>query len=323
MISTKPSWTFFAKHSLTQWYGYVHLLPDVAVGQWLVLDRQTGRPLWERGFHRPNSIFGIAGDVILATERRSDGPWTLDFGCYAIALRTGELLWQWHGPGIWGAFVRACDWIPGFTNELRPSFRALRGNECLITSRRVLDVETGRTLRRNESREEWKGPDLLSDAKRLYRKMPVAIEPGRTLSLVPPEEKGNARERSTSRKIVVQVTDEAGAVVWCWGPHMIGLHSKTNYYGWRLAGDRLLFLAGEEPEVLPHSTHKGWVVTNSTRYHLIVVDVRNGEVLQRFPVCEGPTRDCRIEDVDEKGVLISPEFKRLDYYEMLHASAIK
>ena len=87
------SWHFDARHHLYQWYGRVQIVGGHAVGQWFCVDLDYGRCLWERRLPRANTIRAIADGVIVASEMRSDGPWTADFGVYAIALESGDLLW--------------------------------------------------------------------------------------------------------------------------------------------------------------------------------------------------------------------------------------
>jgi hypothetical protein len=76
LLDPEPLWSFAASKQLHLWYGHVHLLPEYAVGQSFVVNRNTGKCLWERQFQRANNIFEIVDGVILADEMRSDGPWT-------------------------------------------------------------------------------------------------------------------------------------------------------------------------------------------------------------------------------------------------------
>lgn len=316
MIAENPQWSFRVRHNLTKWYGHVQLTPTRAVGQWFAIDRQTGQCLWEKRFWRANNVVQLVGGIILADETRSDGPWTMGFGCYAIEESSGKLLWQWHGRGVWGHLVRALDWVPGFTNELRPTVIGVRGSECIVSSGWVLDLQTGRPLRKERDFEPWKKPPWpQTPAEILYAKKAMEIAPGLTLATYSPK-KDASRPSRPEGALDVRLTGADGATVWQWGPYQLGLHGKTNYYGWRLLGSRILFICGEEPEHLPHPTKKHYAVNNPTAYHLVVIDTFTGGLIQRLPVTDGKVRECRIEDVDEHGVLISEDGKRLSYYPM-------
>src|SRR3954470_22795843 len=153
MIEPDLIWTFGVRQRLTDGYGHVELLPHHVLGQWFCVDRATGRRAWERRFFRPNNVVGIADGVIVASEMRSDGPWTADFGCYGISLESGRLLWTSHADGWWGRFVRMLDFVPGFTNELRDAPVDVTGCRCTCGSGRVLDVRTGHTVRRLSKQE--------------------------------------------------------------------------------------------------------------------------------------------------------------------------
>ena len=142
------SWHFDARHHLYQWYGRVQIVGRHAVGQWFCVDLDSGRCLWERRLPRANTIRAIADGVIVASEMRSDGPWTADFGVYAIALESGELLWTSHREGLAGTVCKLLDHVPGFTNERRDRPNRVHDGEVLCESGRVLDLRSGRLLRR-------------------------------------------------------------------------------------------------------------------------------------------------------------------------------
>lgn len=167
MIEPNPRWSFAADRSLI-WYGHTQLLSDRVIGPWFCLDRETGSLIWQRTFRRPNTIRGVSERVIVASETRSDGPWTADFGCYGICMKTGKLLWTSHAPGWWGRAVRLFDYIPGFTNELRDTPHHIRGSEVFCTSGRVVDLLTGTNLRRVPPEEVQQFQAHRSEAQRLY-----------------------------------------------------------------------------------------------------------------------------------------------------------
>src|SRR5262249_7436635 len=114
------------------------------------------------------AVVGLTEDVAVASETRSDGPWTADFGCYGISLKTGDLLWASHAAGLWGRVLRLLDSVPFFTNDLRDTPARVRGNEVICNSGRVLDVHTGADLRRVPREEVRKGSEKPSDALQLF-----------------------------------------------------------------------------------------------------------------------------------------------------------
>ena len=84
-----------------------------------------------------NTIRAIAdGVIVVLSEMRSDGPWTADFGVYAIALESGDLLWTSHREGLAGTVCKAAlDHVPGFTNELRDRPKRVQDGEVPLRER--------------------------------------------------------------------------------------------------------------------------------------------------------------------------------------------
>jgi outer membrane protein assembly factor BamB len=100
MLHDNPAWTATARGRITHGYGRVTLMSGHALGQWVCLERRSGRVLWEHDFERPNSVKGVAGGIVIATENRPVGlmGWS-DFDCYALELDTGRLVWTTHPSG--------------------------------------------------------------------------------------------------------------------------------------------------------------------------------------------------------------------------------
>ena len=324
VLESEPAWTFTAKKHLHMSYGHVHLLSDSVVGQWFVAKRIGGECLWEKEFARVNTIFEITDDVILASETRSDGPWTLDFGCYGISLPNGEMLWKWYGEGLRGKSTAMLDVVPGLTNELRPHFFGVRGKECATKDGHILDVHTGKLLR-HEAKitipEKTYGPQTA--AQKIYRGQSIEIDQNRLLSTREARMKEEKLSNGKTRVIHLKQTkpfgfklqDAQGEVMWDWSPTEIGLHPKENYYGWRLIENKLLLLCSEEPATVPIRLDKPRIVKpNSAIYHLLLVDALTGKVDQNLVVSKEKTDSCRIEDVDGRGVLVSHGERDLCYY---------
>jgi hypothetical protein len=324
IINSQPIWSFTAKKQLQLWYGHVSLLKDYVIGQWFVLKRNSGECLWEKEFSRPNAVFEIVDDVILATETRSDGPWTADFGCYGIALTNGELLWQWYGNGIRGAIAKSLDKIPVLTNELRPHFHGVCGNECATKQGDILEIHTGKFLRHeSELSIPAKTFGAQTDAQKIYNGQAIEVSKGLLLSTrevrVKQEKQPNGVTMMTfpkaTRPFGFILRNAQDQIVWDWSPEESNLFPVTNFYGWRLLDDKLILLCSEERATIPIRPEKPLVVKpNAAKYQLLVVDVFTGKVAQQFVVTQEKVISCRIEDMGSNGLLISHDNLHLRYY---------
>jgi hypothetical protein len=315
MLEVTPAWTFTSQSSLSMWYGHVHLLPGRVLGQWVCLNRSEGRLVWQKRFFRPNTIYEVVSGVIIASETRSDGPWTLDFGCYGISLETGQLLWTSHARGGWGGFLRLLDFIPGFTNDLRDTPAFVRDGELVCASGRVLDVRTGMD-RGRVSAEEVKGHvKPRSDTWLLYQGglrevyTRVKLTDGRWLS-----HKASPNEESVTGFHLYVLGDD-GAVRWHFDLAGTGYHIGGNYYSNRYAAPYLYLVVSEERQLRDVPGKPGYVVTNPAVYRLLTLDLNGESVMQDFRVDECKLKECRIEDVDETAVLVSLDGRQLRYYE--------
>ena len=323
-LDPKPIWSFTANKHLHLWYGHVHLLNDYVVGQWFVLKRNSGECLWERGFQRANTIFEITDGVILASETRSDGPWTASFGCYGISLSSGDMLWRWYGNGIRGRLAKFLDCVPNYTNEFRPHFVGVRGNEFATKQGHILDIHTGRFLRREaEISIPQKNYEPQTAAQKIYNGQPVEVAPNLLLSTREARAKmGKLPSGITSMSFPKQkkpfgfvLRNTQGQTVWDWSPTELGLHPITNYYGWRLFENKLVVLCGEKSETVPIHSGKPLIVKpNATKYQLLLVDVLTGKVDQKIIVSKEKVDSCRIEDVDSKGILVGCGIRNLQFY---------
>jgi len=123
MIELTARWTFRAPPTMTRHYGHARLLPGHVLGMWFLLDRDSGAPLWQRTFDRPNHLVGVSDQTIIASETVQVGCGWANQGCFAISLATGELTWTSHGDD-------ATD---------RPT--ALVGDEVVCDSGRVLALQ--------------------------------------------------------------------------------------------------------------------------------------------------------------------------------------
>lgn len=296
MIDPSPRWEFAARYSLTRRYGHVRLLPDRVLGQWFCLDRPTGRRIWERRFFRPASVAGVSEGVVVATE---------EFGVYGISLATGRLLWTSHGTGLWGRFVRLLDFIPCFENELADAPHRVEGGECVCYSGRVVDVRTGRTLRRvprDEVRRTGRATVLRDE--RLGDDARLAFRSG---------EGPNHWVRGKLRLRLLRID---GEVRWEFDVASTGRHLQSYRFAPPSEARRpfVYFVVSDEPNTTPHPTRRHYALPRRTAYRLLTLDVAVGEIVQDIPLGEA-NRECRIEDADEAGLLVGADAKRLRYFE--------
>lgn len=310
MLTESPQWTFASKRPLTQWYGHVQLLSTHVLGQWFCLDRESGERKWQRRMFRPNTIDGVESGVIVAIEMRADGPWTAAFGCYGISLENGGYLWISHGEGVWGRFVRLLDFFPGFTNELRDTPHHVSDGKVFCSSGRVLDIQSGRLLDRMD-------PELVR-----------AYETART----PEDDFHRSHFEQQHQKVRIAdglVLQYAGAGPgYKWGVLDIAAETETGRPLWRFSNNQLdrhvaqyrlalpfLYLVvSDEPEDKPHPTKKHYVLPNPTLWHLLAIDLWTGSIVQDFPLDHRKLAKCRIEDVDDTGLLIGKSCRELVYF---------
>ncbi|MCL4691301.1 MAG: hypothetical protein KJ060_02160 [Candidatus Hydrogenedentes bacterium] len=314
-----PRWTASPKHGLTQWYGHVHLLRDLVVGQWFATRRTDGTLVWEQRHPRANTVRDIseANGVILATETRSDGPWTADFGCYAISLETGELLWCNHGRGAGGGLLRILDFVPGFTNEFRDTACAIRDGQCLCESGRLLDLHSGEPLGQLSRKEVEviRQERMLARAEPLYHSGEVDLpDLGlRVSNHTRVVDGGVRRQRGTLR---LETFDENGASRWNFDIAATKYHIDGNFYSYRLISPYIYLVVSEAAQRKVHPKRPHTSLPNASPYHILVLDIRSGELVQDTRIQNAPCETARIEDVDDAGLLIGVDGKTLFYFEL-------
>lgn len=318
MLASKARWEATPAQGLTQWYGHVHLLERVVVGQWFAADRTDGALQWEHRHGRANTIRAISEEhsVIVATEMRSDGPWTADFGCYAISLETGELLWCNHGRGARNGILRVLDFVPGYTNELRDTACAIRDGQCICESGRVLDLNTGESLGQLSTNEvnAIRRERLLARTEPLYSSGEIDLpEYGLRLSNHTQEIDGGVRHRRGTLQL--EATDAEGLSVWTFDIAATKYHIDGNFYSYRLVPPYVYLVVSEDVQWKNHPKRPHTSLPNATAYHMLTLDVRSGELIQDMRIREMPSESARIEDVDDTGLLISVDGKRLLYFD--------
>lgn len=65
-----------------------------------------------------------------------------------------------------------------------------------------------------------------------------------------------------------------------------------------------LYLAEfDEPRFKRHPTKSHYVLPNPTRWHFVIIALSTGEVVQDFSLDDEKLAECRIEDIDDDGIL--------------------
>lgn len=326
MIIERPTWTYEARCGLRQWYGHMQLLEKRALGQWLCLDVDSGTLLWERRYHRPNTVVGVSENVIVATEMRSDGPWTLTFGGYGISLETGELLWTSHAKPRWNGFLRFLDLIPGFTNELRDTPVGVKGSQCACESGRVLDIHTGRQIGKTPHVEAWRSgssgsSDRQAPAQRLYDTQiagggPRFVKIGDGKLLTHQWDSEPPTETPSEQQFRLCLLDARHNLQWKFAIRDFNKYIEGNFFSYRYAGDCVYLIVSDEPPYVPVKPDAPYLVQpNPTTYHLWTLDIGSGAILQKIPVTDAGVTECRIEDLTDDYLLVSVNGKRLLCYQ--------
>jgi hypothetical protein len=221
---------------------------------------------------------------------------------------------------MWGRLVRLFDFLPGFTNDVRDVPAHVVGDECICESGRMLDVRTGRTVRRiaPDRVDDFKQPP--SDHERLgetgYRvdaPDKLRIGPDAWLSRRAEGEPAG----SVAGQFKLHLFRDDGSLAWRFDIANIGCHAASSRYcpG---HGDRppvMYLTVSEEPHTLPHPTRPHCGLPNASRHYLITLDLRSGKVVQQIAMGDGKLTACRIEDADDTGLLISMDGSRLQYHE--------
>lgn len=301
----KLRWTYRNPRGLTDWYGHVDYFDQYVIGQWFVLDSDTGVEYWSHRFLRANNIVDCQNGIIVASEMRSDGPWTVDFGIYGIDVQTGKILWINHGRGILGVALYCCDFVPGFTNELRDAPEAIVDNLVVTRRGRCLDIRTGRECQPTAT----KAPpfDRSSLASQLYHNKTLEVD-GDTISV-----DGHDDNFSISRR------DANSALKWCFHAKDHSAHVGGNYFTYRLHNGFVFIIVGDAPSHLPVRADKPWFVrSNSANYRLLILNISNGDIQASALELGTPCKECRIEAFRDSRVLISFDRRALAEYEFLH-----
>ncbi|QDV56245.1 PQQ-like beta-propeller repeat protein [Rosistilla oblonga] len=317
MLNETPHWSFYAKRPLTRWFEHVRLLTDKVVGQWFCLDRQTGAVLWERNL-RPDEIVDITDGVIVANERRRHSFSSERYGCYGVLLDTGKLLWTSNSSGLWEGLRRLAGWMdcPIYVADQRVYCR----------SGRVLDVKSGDLLERVTKKcvEKPILPEsetiILGRSKSLDDPVRLKVSEGLWLS-----HKLEAKENvdPTDEEFFKSVWDfhlfltaDDGEVRWKFDLANTGYEIRHCLYEekCRYSFPFLYLLVCEKRT---NKKEKSVEVYNPSQFHVLTLNVNTGQIIQDIRIFNEPKVQCRIEDIDEGGVLISDSDRKMLFFERI------
>lgn len=301
----RKRWTYKNPIGLTQGYGHVDYYGEYIAGYWFVLNADSGTEYWSKKktfgheLSRPNFIFDISQDILVASEMRSDGPWTFEFGIYGYEVKTGRLAWTSHAKGLLGKLLRGLDAVPGFTNEFRDAPLLVYQDYVLTRKGRVLDIRTGLDVS-GVNYEGWPARKTLDET---YTSKIAVLESGE-LKI----------EHNHPQPFKVQFNSTKG-LSWTYVPNEMGLHIDGNYYSWRFYRDHILLMLGDAPAYGPKLNAKGWQ-QNAARYQLCVIGVNSGR-RNFYPIEDGePCLSCRIEALSGNRVLVNRDDRMLIEYEL-------
>ena len=60
-------------------------------------------------------------------------------------------------------------------------------------------------------------------------------------------------------------------------------------------------------------------VYNPSQFHVLTLDVNTGQIIQDIRIFNEPKVQCRFEDIDEGGVLISDSDRNMLFFEQIRA----
>lgn len=285
MLASEPLWTAMIPDGVQQWYEHAHLLDRYVVGQWFGLDRRTGFPVWKGAPERANSVVGVHGETIVATEMQNRGAVTITFGAWGISAATGKQTWEALKPAPKSGFGWVLDKL-GMWGVLENAVRVDAG-VVVCESGVLLDAKTGARVR-----EELFPPPKPSGPDEFYDGNPYKLSTGQIIQRV--RVRGNPPGRDFGF-----FTRELDGTETLFGIDAYDAYVRGDFYSFRLAEPFVYVIAHDRPKP-------------PAACGLLTVDLRRREVVQHIPL-GAAEKECRFEDVDERGVLISWDNRELTY----------
>ena len=84
-----------------------------------------------------------------------------------------------------------------------------------------------------------------------------------------------------------------------------------------------LYGVADESRYKPHPTRPQTVVANPTCWHLLCLDTATGQIVQQVSLGDELLDECRIEDVDEHGLLIGKSNNELVYFRRISPNILE
>lgn len=302
MLNEQPKWTFASRRRILP--GHWRLLPDhVLAGGYICLDRGTGSRRWKNSVRRAKRICGVDSGVILAGEERRDGHYFYARGCYAVRLEDGRLLWKRHGSGRSWPIGRLLESLPFQTNLFADAPLKVEDGRVHCYSGAVLNVQTGE-LEAPPSRPRLPHPNPDNWWMRILSVWPKRVDSGTGIIIT----HGQSSEQTLTWGVTAETAE--GELLWRLSKDELGKEVDWFFKPCQVSPPFVYLMATEENR-FAHG------VKNPLHWHLLTVDLRNGHVLQKVPIGNEALSLVLIEDVDEKGLLVSLHAadKQLLYFE--------
>jgi hypothetical protein len=238
--------------------------------------------------------------------------------------------------------------VPFYSNPFRDTPLAVRGSEVFCLSGRVLDLHTGRDVRREDAKDLDKYRKELTPSEALYESRlrldfhKVQTTPGRHVSHKPGpiplssglQEKldGNALGELTPEDMeqIVQAKqaqgstgfslfglDDGNEVLWSFRPEEQGYQIDGNFHSYRLHGGNIYMIVSQEPQTVPVSPRDPHVVKRQpVSYQLLELDGESGRIDRSVSILDRKLRSCDIQSVGDGEVFVRCDEKELVCYSL-------
>ena len=279
MILTRPSWKLNRPAGTRAWPDRVRLLGQLLLGQWYCLNREDGTQVWERTFPSVNFVIGVHEGTILGATIAPG--WRSGVGACAIRLADGELSWS---------------------EPLSPV--SLDRGEFLCMDGTVRDLRTARVIGQRPALNEFAvlhadhNLELSLRLTKINGTTPLELIAG---IFVTGELSGGD----------YTATSNDGRALWRYSPAESGWHCGPSRDDRFVAPPYIYMFASRTPPTRSIDGKRFEYVP--TQRFWLALDIRCGEIVQELDlgVWNGP---CGIDDVDERGVILSFEEQLLAYH---------
>lgn len=181
----------------------------------------------------------------------------------------------------------------------------VRNSECITSRGRVLDIHSGKELRRESKTEDWLALwKEQSPGKTLYERQPVDCGQGRILchgTPAQPAKEGNFPDGTFE----LFLNDGRGNPPWSFDLAASGHFINGNYYSHRYSNGYVYMIVSDRPQTVPIAPREPSAVRdNPAQYFLWVLDIDMGKICQQIRITEQVATNCRLEDIDDRSILV-------------------